>query len=72
MSTMRYEEEYMSCPAFWLGMYHVRVTDTELNFGYTLGLCQKNVLISDIQKVTILEWQNPLCNWGGWGIRWMM
>lgn len=36
ISTMvlRYEEEFVSCSAFWFGTYHVRVTDTELSFGY--------------------------------------
>ena len=70
--TYRYEEEFLSCPAFWFGFYHVRVTDTELSFGYSCGCAQKKVNISDIRKVTLLEWQDPFCNWGGWGIRWMM
>ena len=70
--TVLYEEEYCACPAFWFGAYHVRVTEDELNFGYTLPCAQKKVPISDILKVTLLEWQDPLCNWGGWGVRWMM
>lgn len=66
-----YEEEYCGA-SFWFGAYHVRVTEDELNFGYSLPCAQKAVAISDILKVTLLEWQDPLCNWGGWGIRWMM
>ena len=72
--TMRvlYEEGFYSLPAFWYGFYHVRITDEELNFGFTFSCTQKRVALSEIRKVTHLDWQDPLCNWGGWGIRWMM
>jgi len=67
-----YEESFFPCPTFWYGQYHVRVSNEYLEFGYALPCAQKRVKISDILKVTLLESQDPLCNWGGWGIRWMM
>ena len=70
---VQYEERYqpwflpltlLLMPIFW--EYQVRVTDTEVSFGYT-G-CQKSAALSFVVSAEPFEIK-PLAHWGGYGIR---
>lgn len=49
--------------------YHVRVTTTELQFGYKAECAQMRIDKSKIESVDVIEKISPCCDWGGYGIR---
>lgn len=49
--------------------YHVRVTTTELQFGYKAECGQKRIDRRQIETVEAIEKISPCCDWGGYGIR---
>jgi hypothetical protein len=49
--------------------YHVRVTRSKLEFGYSSSLTAMVIERSKIQSVEVKPHINGLWEWGGWGIR---
>lgn len=47
----------------------MRVTTTELSFGYSAKAAQMNLSRSQLDSVEVIDHINGLCEWGGWGIR---
>ncbi|GKY91229.1 hypothetical protein MPSEU_000095500 [Mayamaea pseudoterrestris] len=74
-----YAEEYQPCflwtlilaPCFmpFVWKYHVRVTTTELQFGYSVECAQMRIDRSTIESVEAIENISACCDWGGYGIR---
>jgi len=74
-----YDEEYhppflialVLCPPvapfFW--KYHVRVTDTHLEFGYSSRLVHDKVDRTRIINVEVIDYIDGLFDFGGWGYR---
>jgi len=54
-------------PFVW--KYHVRVTATELAFGYSADCGAMTIDRAQIQTVELKERIHGLCDWGGYGIR---
>jgi hypothetical protein len=50
----------------------VRVTSTELSFGYPAGCGQFSCNRSEIETVEVLDRINGFCDWAGYGIRWQL
>ena len=76
----RYEDVYMPwfvwtlvlAPCFipCVKQYHVRLTkEGTLSFGYSAGCMQKEVKVSQILTVEVIDKIDPLCEWGGYGVK---
>ena len=49
--------------------YHVIVTESTLSIGYSMDCAALTVDRNKIQTVEVLPNINPICDWGGYGIR---
>jgi hypothetical protein len=56
-------------PFLYTRTYHVRVTTTELQFGYKADCAAKRIDRRQIETALAIEKISACCDWGGYGIR---